>query len=410
MTKPMPPPESTPPESAPAERLRLAVVGLGLAGGAMAAAAEDHPHVVLVGGVEPDPGIRERFTAATGLPAYAELDAVLEDPEVDAVYLATPHQMHAEQTIRSAAAGKHILVEKPMALTVADCDAMVEAADAAGVALVVGHTHGFTPAVAEIGRLVRAGTFGRLGMIATWNYTDFLYRPRRPEELDTSRGGGILFNQIPHQVDMVRTIAGSPVTSVRAHAARLDPARPTEGLAAVLLGFADGSVASLTYSGYDHFDSDELHDWVAEGGSVKTPAHASARAGLADLSAEAERQARTERMSFGRRKVARPQHQPHFGELVVTCAGADLRPGTDDVIAYTDSGVRRLALPATPWWPGRGDVLAEFAEACSGQPVVHDGRFGRDTVIVSLAIAESARTGREIDLEAPISTEGPLHV
>ncbi|WP_051215298.1 Gfo/Idh/MocA family protein [Granulicoccus phenolivorans] len=405
----MPPHEVT-------RRPRLVIVGLGLAGGAMAAAAQAHPRIELVGAVEPDPAIRERFTAVTGLPAYADLDPVLADPEVDAVYLATPHQLHAEQTVRSAAAGKHILVEKPMALTVADCDAMVAAADAAGVALVVGHTHGFSPAVAEIGRLVRSGAFGRLGMIAAWNYTDFLYRPRRPEELDTSRGGGILFNQIPHQVDMIRTIATAPVTSVRAHAVRLDPARPTEGAATALLGFADGAAATLTYSGYDHFDSDELHDWVAEGGSVKTPAHGSARAGLADLSAEAERQARTDRLSFGRRKVARPAHQPHFGELVVTCAGADLRPGTDDVVAYTDAGVRHLPLTEHQWWPGRGDVLAEFAAAIDGTPVVHDGRFGRDTVIVSLAIAESARTGQEIRLEAPEptptpeTTEGPVHV
>ena len=121
--------------------------------------------------------------------------------------------------IDAAGAGKHIILEKPMALTLAECDAIIAAVDRANVYLIVGHTHGFDPAVRAMQRMVAERELGPLGMIAAWNYTNFLYRPRRPEELDTAQGGGILFNQVPHQVDMVRTIGGGRLTSVRAQAA-----------------------------------------------------------------------------------------------------------------------------------------------------------------------------------------------
>src|SRR5690606_25118226 len=99
----------------------------------------------------------------------------------------------------------------------------------------------------------------------------FLYRPRRPEELDTAAGGGVLFNQAAHQVDVVRYLAGSPAASVRASTGAWDSARPTEGAYAAHLTFADGVFASLVYSGYAHFDGDELCGGIAESGLRKDP-------------------------------------------------------------------------------------------------------------------------------------------
>ena len=110
-------------------------------------------------------------------------------------------------------------------------------------------------------------------MIAMSNYTDFIYRPRRPEELDTSQGGGILFNQIPHQVDIARLLSGSEVRQVRATTGILDRNRPTEGSCMAMLSFQDGAAASLIYSGYDRFDSDELHGWIGESGQPRKPNH-----------------------------------------------------------------------------------------------------------------------------------------
>ena len=109
-------------------------------------------------------------------------------------------------------------------------------------------------------------------MITALNFTDFLYRPRRPEELDTARGGGVVFSQGAHQVDVVRLLAGGHVRTVRASTGAWDPARPTEGAYSALLTFADGAFASLTYSGYAHFDSDEFCGWIGETGQPKDPA------------------------------------------------------------------------------------------------------------------------------------------
>ncbi|MCG2621340.1 Gfo/Idh/MocA family oxidoreductase [Arthrobacter sp. I2-34] len=377
----------------------LGVVGLGMAGGAMVAAVGTHPGVRLVAAADPNQALRARFEAGEGLPAYADLDTLLADPAVDAVYLASPHQFHHQQALAAARAGKHIVVEKPMALALDECDQMIEAADRAGVALVVGHTHGFDPAVMLIRELVASGAYGTLSMIAQWNYTNFLYRPRRPEELDTARGGGILYNQIPHQVEIARTIAARPVRSVRATTAVLDPQRPTEGSCTAILEFEDNVSASMVYSGYDHYDTDELHGWIAEGGGPKNPSHGSARRALRQQEGEAERQARTENFGYGNWSAELPPHQPHFGELIVSCAKADIRCGADDVVVYTEAGVERVPIPARPWRPGRGDVLEELAGYLTdSRPLVHDGHFGRETLRVCLAIKQSAAEHRGLEL------------
>jgi phthalate 4,5-cis-dihydrodiol dehydrogenase len=378
--------------------LGIGVVGLGIAGSAMLPALLSHPGVRLVGAVDPDARLRAALTSELGVPAHADLDALLQQADLDAVYLATPHQFHRDQAIEVASRGFHVIVEKPMALTLEDCDAMIEAGDKNGVSVVVGHSHGFDPAVMLMRDLVAKKTYGALGMIGLWNYTDFMYRPRRPEELDAAAGGGIVYNQLPHQVDIVRTISPD-VLAVTARTVTLDPVRRVPGACSAILDLAQGAVANLTYSGYDHFDSDELHGWIAEGGGEKAAAHASARARLRGLDADQEREARTETYGYGRRRLTRPTHQPHFGELVVTCARADLRLERSTVVAYTDDGIVEHPVPATSWWPGRGDVIDELVRAVRDNvPAVHDGRFGRESLRVCLAIDQSATHGRPLDL------------
>ena len=186
----------------------LGVVGLGMAGAVMVHAAKLHPGIRIVAAADPQPAPREAFLREFGAPVFEDAAQLCQHPDIEAVYIATPHQFHREHAIMAAEAGKHVIVEKPLALTLADCDAIITAVERAGVHLIVGHTHGFDPAVREMSRLIQSGEAGVLGLIAMWNYTNFMYRPRRPEELDTSRGGGILFNQIPHQIDTLRVLGG----------------------------------------------------------------------------------------------------------------------------------------------------------------------------------------------------------
>src|SRR5262245_61852761 len=197
--------------------LRLGAIGLGRAFSLMLPTFAGHPLVELVAGADPRAEARQAFAADFNARTYASAEELCADPAVEAVYISTPHPLHAPQAGLAAAHGKHILVEKPMALTLADCEAMIEAAEKAKVQLVVGHSHSFDAPVARTRDLVASGAYGSLRMIQALNYTDWLYRPRRADEL-TEAGGGVLLNQAPHQVDSVRLIGGGRVRTVRASA------------------------------------------------------------------------------------------------------------------------------------------------------------------------------------------------
>ena len=317
------------PNSAAAEPIGLGIAGLGMAGAVMVDAAADHPDFVLRAAADPHSAPRDAFARDHNARAYADVQMLVRDPAVSVVYIATPHQYHAEHAVLAAEHGKHVILEKPMALTLAECDVILAAAERHKVHLIVGHTHAFDPAVRLMRDIIARGELGRLGLIHSFNYTNYLYRPRRPEELDTSLGGGILFNQVPHQIDTARLLAGGIVRSVRAHTTVLDPSRPTEASCAALLQFDNGAAASLVYSGYDHFDSDEWHFGISERGAPKQIAHGAAWRALANTPDETR--ARTGAFAYGASSGILPPHQPHFGVTIVTCADGDMRASSDGV-------------------------------------------------------------------------------
>jgi phthalate 4,5-cis-dihydrodiol dehydrogenase len=252
-------------------KLRLGIAGLGRAFSLMLPTLAGDPRVALVAAADIRIEARQRFAADFSARSYETVEELCADPAIEAVYVATPHQYHARHAVLAARHGKHLMVEKPMALSLAECSAIIAAAKRAGIHLVVGHSHSFDAPVARLRALIESGAFGAVRMINAINYTDFLHRPRRPEELDTTQGGGAVFNQAAHQVDIVRLIGGGRVISVRAATGAWDPARPTEGAYAALLTFVDGAFASLTYGGYGHFDADEWQGWIGEMGQRKLP-------------------------------------------------------------------------------------------------------------------------------------------
>jgi phthalate 4,5-cis-dihydrodiol dehydrogenase len=174
---------------------------------------------------------REQYRAE----GYTSVEELCASPNVDAVYIATPNALHAEHAITAAKHKKHIIVEKPMAMNLAECDAMNEAADKYGVKLLCGHTHSFDPPIRKMREIVKSGELGRLCMINTWNYNEFMYRPRMKHELAMTRG--VVLNQGPHHVDIVRLIGGGMVRSVRAMTGVWDPAREWEGSYTCFLEF-----------------------------------------------------------------------------------------------------------------------------------------------------------------------------
>ena len=382
--------------------LGLGIAGLGMAGAVMVHAAADHPDFVLTAAADPHQGPREAFARDHNARAYADVQMLVRDPAVSVVYVATPHQYHAEHAQLAAEHGKHIILEKPMALTLGECDAIIAAVERHKVHLIVGHTHAFDPAVRLMREIIARGELGKLGLIHSFNYTNYLYRPRRSEELDTSQGGGILFNQVPHQIDTARLLAGGMVRSVRAHTTVLDPSRPTEAGCAALLQFDNGAAASLVYSGYDHFDTDEWHFGISERGSPKQIAHGAARRSLAKATDEAR--ARTETFAYGAAKNDLPPHQPHFGVTIVTCAEGDMRASADGLTIYGRDGTREIAIPRGNSMPGRREVLDDMRVAIrSGTTPLHNGRWGKANAEVAIAILQSARDGREVALEHQVA-------
>jgi phthalate 4,5-cis-dihydrodiol dehydrogenase len=382
----------------------LGIAGLGMAGAVMVQAAAAHKGCVLRAAADPHAGPRAAFARDFNASVYDDIGALCADPAVEVVYIATPHQFHAPHAILAAEHGKHIILEKPMALTLADCDAIIDAVEKAGVQLIVGHTHAFDPPVRMMYALIASGTLGRLGMIHTFHYTNFLYRPRRPEELDTAQGGGILFNQVPHQVDIVRLLAGGLARGVRAQVTALDPARPTEGSCTALLQFDNGVAASLVYSGYDYFDSDEWHFGINERGAAKTIDHGGARRALSKNPDETR--ARIETFAYGSSKAALPSHQPHFGITIATCERAELRASADGLIQYDIRGAVEREIDRGIGISGRDVVLDDMIVALRrGIKPNHDGRWGKATLEVALAIQQSARQAREVELKHQVAVK-----
>ena len=376
--------------------MRIGVAGLGRAFTLMAPTFAADARVALVAAADPRPEARAQFERDFRGRAYATVKELCADAAFEVLYVATPHQFHAEHARLAFAAGKHALVEKPMALTLDECRAMVDAARAAGRHLIVGHSHSFDAPIQRTRELIASGDYGRLRMITALNFTDFLYRPRRPEELDTTRGGGAVYNQAAHHVDIARLLAGGRAKRVRAQTGAWDPARPTEGAYSALIAFEDGAFATITYSGYAHFDSDEFTGWIGEGGQKKDPAaYGAARRALTGD----EMQVKNAR-NYGGAQYAKAHaalaHQ-HFGVLIASCEHADLRPLPEGVWIYTDGERRLEALPSPK--VQRSEVIDElYAALVDGRPPQHDGAWALATTEVCLAILQSAAEQQEITL------------
>jgi phthalate 4,5-cis-dihydrodiol dehydrogenase len=394
------------PRSTADRPVRLGVAGLGRAFTLMLPTFLQDRRVQLVAACDPREEARAQFARDFDAPVYDDIEGLARNADVEAIYIASPHQFHARQTSVAARHGKHVLVEKPMALTMAECDTMVAECKAAGVHLIVGHCHSFDTPYLAARRIIETGDVGRVKMIHALNYTDFLYRPRRPEELRTEEGGGVVFSQAAHQVDVVRLLAATPVTKVRAVLGSWDASRPTEGAYSALLWFEGGAFASLTYSGYGHFDSDEWCDWTGEMGQAKnSSAYGAARRKLREVHSAAEESRLKSASTYGGPTYIAPKldaqtpqlkHQ-HFGPVVVSCERADVRPLPDSVWVYGDEQRTRhpLSHPAVP----RFEVIDELhAAVVSGDRPLHDGAWARSTLQVCLALLDSARDQREISL------------
>ena len=270
--------------------------------------------------------------------------------------------------------------------------------------LIVGHSHSFDAPYRRAREIIASGEVGKLGMITAMNFTDFMYRPRRPEELVTAQGGGVTFSQGAHQIDIVRLLGGGRLRTVRAQTGIWDRARPPKAPYGALLSFEDGAFANVVYSGYGHFNSDAFCDWIGEMGLPKDrAAYGAARKALRNATAEEEKDIKAAR-NYGADsyKGSAPEtaraHQ-HFGFVVASCERADLRPTPQGVMIHADFEERLDVIPVSRI--PRAEVIDELYDAVvNGRAPIHNGRWAMATLEACLAILQSAREQREIPLES----------
>jgi phthalate 4,5-cis-dihydrodiol dehydrogenase len=384
--------------------LRMGMAGLGVASTQILPPVAKLPYVKIAAASDLRADALAKFRKEYDAEVFTDFAAMCKSPNVDFVYIATPNDLHARHAITAAEHGKHAIVEKPMAMNLAECEAMNAAAEKNGTKLLCGHTHSFDPPIRKIREIIQSGELGRLRMVHSWNYNEFMYRPRMKHELAMSRG--VVLNQGPHQVDVVRLIGGGMVKSVRATTGIWDPARPHEGSYVCYLEFADGVPATLVYSGYGFFDTAELFWWVGEGGQPREPeTNAKVRKKLKGITTAEEEEMLKEQMRYGGRREGEfshdwqgERHQPFFGFTLVSCDKGDIRQSADGLIVYGEEGKKEVALPAGK--RGREAEVDELYQSIAeNRPVFHDGRWGEATLEVCLAILESAKEKREIFLK-----------
>src|SRR5262249_28101406 len=146
------------------------------------------PRVKITAAADTRSAALERFRAEFNAEVYQSVEELCESPNVDVVYVATPHELHARHTLAAFERRKHVIVEKPMALGVDDCAMMNAAADRCGMKLLCGHNHSYDSGILQMRRIIESGELGKLCMINAWNFNDFMVRPYPDQAIESSRG------------------------------------------------------------------------------------------------------------------------------------------------------------------------------------------------------------------------------
>jgi predicted dehydrogenase len=198
--------------------------------------------------VDTIPAAADRFAKQIGCRAYHKLGAMLADPNVDAVTICTPSGAHMEPAVAAAKAGKHVIIEKPLEITLKRCDTIIKACKRAGVVLATIFPSRFHESSQLLKKAIDAGRFGRITMgdaYVKWYRTQQYYDSgawRGTWQLD---GGGALMNQAIHSVDLLAWFMG-PVAEISAHAATLAHKRiEVEDVATASLRFKNGALGVI---------------------------------------------------------------------------------------------------------------------------------------------------------------------
>jgi UDP-N-acetyl-2-amino-2-deoxyglucuronate dehydrogenase len=294
--------------------------------------------------------------AANGVPGFGSLEEMLEKAPSDLVTICTPSGLHPQHGIIAANAGRHVLTEKPMAISLAAADELVQACDAAGVHLFVVKQNRLNPPIQLLKRAVDKGRFGRIYMA---NTTVRWTRPQEYYDQESWRGtwefdGGAMMNQASHYVDLMQWLVG-PVESVMAKTATQARRIEAEDSGVAVLKFRSGALGVIEVSVLTYPRNLEGSITIlGEKGSVK----------------------------IGGTAVNRVDHWQFetYDDDDKLVDAANTTPPT--VYGFGHEGYYRNLLPVL-----RGEARPDT-----------DGRAGRKSLELILGIYESAKTGREVPI------------
>ena len=231
--------------------IRFALITYGKVARLHARAIKNIPDALLVAVYGRDAAKREAFATEFGLSSYDDIALMVKESAADVVIVASPHPQHKEHAIAALQAGAHVLVEKPMAILVEDCNEMIAAAKKAGRHLSVICQRRWYPSVRRIRQAIDEGKLGApaLGQVVMLGWRDQAYYASDPWRGSWEHeGGGVLVNQAPHQLDILQWLMG-PVLEVTAYWENLNHQYiEVEDTAVASLRFANGALGSILVS------------------------------------------------------------------------------------------------------------------------------------------------------------------
>jgi predicted dehydrogenase len=240
----------------------------------VAAAIQTEPHSKLQAACRRDRAKLADFCQEFDVPAgHDDALALLDSPDIDAVYIATPVSSHCPYTIAAAERGKHVLVEKPMALSVSECDKMVDACRHAGVHLGVAYYRPFYPVVERMRWLAASGEIGEMLSITAITSSDFRMKPNDPgywRVIPELGGGGALMDIGSHRIDLFLRLGG-PIRQVRALCGTVAAAYAAEDCASMVVQFDCGAHGHLQCYFGTTADVDEFSVLGTRGQLVSSP-------------------------------------------------------------------------------------------------------------------------------------------
>lgn len=342
----------------------IGIVGAGVISATHAAAVATLPNARISAVTDADPSRAHAFAAEHGAAAEASLAALLARDDVDVVAVCVPSGLHAEIGAQAAAAGKHLIVEKPIDVSLAAADQLIAAAETAGVALTVISQHRFDPGLIRLRELADGGRLGRLllGEASTKWFRSQGYYDSAAWRGTWAMDGGSLLNQGIHYVDLLSWFMG-PVAEVSAVCVTANHEIEVEDTALAVVRFGSGAVGTITSSTVVFPGFAQRLEISGTGGTAIIEDGVLAHLGL-----------RTEAPDPG----LRGSHEP---------------VGT----ALPDAAAQAAAIGVASHAAQIADLLAAVQQ---GRPPAVTGADGRTTLEIICAVYESARTGQPVTLGA----------